>query len=213
MKITDINSSNIENEIEKFESKVDFEFIPVISPQSSYIEHVPWMLTLIFILLFSVFAEIIAKIFFYDSWYDKSVSAICILVISIGLSRFLSRFDAVRRLFISQNEKYRQVQEQAEKIFFLQRLGEIKSNNALLVYISVMERRIVILPDPKIKMAGLNEMTTHSVNLLKAAFKNKKYEEGLITVIHYLQNHLEKDFPRHKKAENLVSNKLIWWKD
>jgi putative membrane protein len=171
------------------------------------------MLSLILILVLYIASEVITKIFFHDSWHDKSIGVICVLIISVALSRFLSRFDFVKRLFISKYEKDRQVQEQAEKIFFLQRLGEIKSKNALLLYISVMEHRIVILPDPNIKMADIGKLTAHSVSLLKTAFKNKEYEEGLISMIHYLQTSLEKDFPRLEKAENLVSNKLIWWKD
>lgn len=202
---------NIEDEIEKFESKVDFEFIPVISSQSSYTEHTPWSLSLIFILLFSTVLKVCFDNFFYNSWYDQTFFYLAAVALAIVLSRFLSRSDRIQRWLISKKERARQVHEKAQMIFFTRRFDEIKSRNALLVYISVMEHRIEIIPDPQVKMEGLNAMTSQSVAILRDAFKKKHYEQGFISLIQYLQSQLLEKFPRQNKGENVVSNKLIFY--
>lgn len=210
IKLSEISLKNIENEIEKFESQVDFEFIPVIAQKSSSTEHVPWILSLVFILFFIGILNIAFEHFLYDAWYDKTFFYLVAVALSIVLSRILSRFNFIQRQFISEHERQNQAHQRAQSVFFTQRLNEIKSQNALLVFVSIMERRIEILPDPRIKMTNVRQMTDHAVGLLKAAFKDQKYEQGFIEVIHYMQQQLHEKFPRTEPEENQVSNKLIW---
>lgn len=213
MKIKDIRSQTIENEIEKFESKVDFEFIPVIAAQSSYTEHVGWGLSLILSLLFVSLVEFVFVFFLYDSWKTKSLYAFGAVLLAILCSRILSRKDAVKRLFISKQEKIRQVHEKAHFVFSKKRLQDIQSHNALLLYISVMEKHIVLLPDPRHKVQNIKQITEETLTLLQQNFKNDDYEQGLIQAIHHIQSQLQDKFPRQGTAENSVPNKLIWWQD
>lgn len=213
MKFKDINSQNIENEIEKFESKVDFEFIPVIAHQSSYTEHVGWGLSLILSILFIAVIEVVFAVFLHDSWAEKSLYCAGAVVAAIILTRFLSRFDAVKRLFISKSEKHRQVQEKARLVFSSKRLQDIKSHNALLLFISIMEKHIVLLPDPRIKVQNIKQIDEELLMILQKNFKLQEYEAGIIQAIQTIQSHLQDKFPRHGVAENTVPNKLIWWQD
>jgi len=213
MKFKDINSQKIENEIEKFESKVDFEFIPVITHQSSYTEHVGWGLSLILSIIFIALIELFFVLFLHDSWVEKSLYFVVAVMLAIILTRYLSRLDTVKRLFISQSEKHRQVQEKAHLVFSTKRLQDIKSNNALLLFISVMEKRIVLLPDPRIKVQNIKQIDEELLAILQKNFKQQEYESGLIQAIHCIQGHLQDKFPRQGFVENTVPNKLIWWQD
>ncbi len=213
MKFKEINSQTIANEIEKFESKVDFEFIPVIAQQSSYTEHVGWGLSLILSILFISIVEFVFAFFLYDSWKAKGMYFGLALVLAIILTRYLSRLDAVKRLFISKHEKYRQVHEKAHMVFSKKRLQDIKSHNALLLYISIMEKHIVLLPDPRIKVQNIKQITEETLAILQQNFKKEDYEKGLIAAIEAIQTHLQDKFPRQGTAENTVPNKLIWWQD
>ena len=213
MKMKDINSQVVENEIEKFESKVDFEFIPVVAHQSSYTEHVGWGLTLILSILFLVLVEFIFVFFFRDSWKAMGTYGGLAVLTAIILSRFLSRKDAVKRLFISKSEKNRQVHEKAQLVFSSRRLQDIKSHNALLLYISVMEKRIVLLPDPRIRVQNIKQITDETLAILQQNFKKEDYEKGLIAAIECIKAHLQDQFPRQGSTENTMPNKLIWWQD
>lgn len=213
MKFKEINSQIIENEIEKFESQVDFEFIPVIAHQSSYTEHVGWGLSLILSLLFISIVEFVFAVFLHDSWNEKGIYFVLALALAIFLTRFLSRKDAVKRLFISKHEKYRQVHEKAHRVFSKKRLHDVQSHNALLLYISIMERHIVLLPDPKIEVQNMKQITEETLAVLQQNFKKEDYEKGLIAAIDVIKTHLQDKFPRHRAAENTHPNKLIWWQD
>lgn len=208
-----LNAQKIEQEIEKFESQVDFEFIPVIAKRSSYVDHIPWALSLLLILVFITIGQLILNHFLYNAWYDQTFFYIAAIIISIILSRVLSRLEIVQRLFITEKERQRQVHEKAQMIFFNQRLSHIQSRNALLVFISIMERRIEIIPDPNIQLSNIGAMTQELLKLLQDEFKEQKYEQGFIEVIQYMQSQLKNEFPRKNSGENVVSNKLIWWQD
>ena len=213
MKFKEINSQTVENEIEKFESKVDFEFIPVIAHQSSYTEHVGWGLSLILSILFIALVEVVFAVFLHDSWAEKSLYFVVAVALAIILTRFLSGRDAIKRLFISKSEKHRQVQEKAHLVFSTKRLQDIKSNNALLLFVSIMEKRIVLLPDPRIKVQNIKQIDEELLAILQKNFKQQEYETGIIKAIQCIQIHLQDKFPRQGAAENTVPNKLIWWQD
>jgi uncharacterized membrane protein len=213
MKKKDINSQTIENEIDKFEAQVDFEFIPVIAQQSSYTEHVGWGLSLILSILFVSIVQFIFTIFLYDSWRARGVYFVGAIAVAILSTRYLSRIDAVKRLFISKHEKHRQVHEKAQLVYSKKKLNDIKSHNALLLYISVMEKHIVLLPDPHIKVQNIKQITEETLAILQQNFKKEDYEKGLIAAIEVIRTHFQDQFPRHGTAENNVPNKLIWWQD
>lgn len=213
MKILSKELVQVEKEIESFEKQVDFELIPVIAEESSYTEHVSWILSLILILFSVTGLELGLDHFLYDSWYDHTLFYVCSIIISIGASRLLSRRQFIKRLFITEKERNRQVHEKAQVIFFKKRLGDIKSQNALLVYISEMEHRIEIIPDSQHTIEGLDKITQQAVELLTSAFKKRLYAEGLITVTQYLKEKLQTQFPRQGACENVVPNKLIHWRD
>lgn len=212
MKMTDINEQKMTEAIADFESKVDFEFVPVITARSSYTEHVQWILSLIFLLLFVGCIDAV----FYNSWGDKTYYYIAAPFLAVILGTLLDKSDLVDRFFISKKERERQVLEKAQRVFFLKHLDQVKTNNSLLLFISVLEKQIVLLPDPKIAKLSTEQvqaLSQKALQILQQNFKSKKYEDGLLETIKMLKNELEGYFPRHRNVENHVPNKLIWWND
>jgi uncharacterized membrane protein len=76
-----------------------------------------------------------------------------------------------------------------------------------------MEKHIVLLPDPRIKVQNIKQITEETLAILQQNFKKEDYEKGLIAAIEAIQTHLQDKFPRQGTAENTVPNKLIWWQD
>lgn len=210
MSIKDINTDKISKAIDDFEREVDFEFIPVITPKSSYVEHISWVISLFLLLAFITFIDF----FFQDSYASKNPYYLVAPFLAVGLGILLDKLDFVDRFFISKAERNRQVYEKAERLFFRKKLHESKSQNAILLLISVMERRIVIFPDPRHSLENLKELNEKVLSILKKSFRQNEYEQGLLTAIEYLKSELIK---KHKKTsqntENQFSNKLIWWND
>lgn len=205
-----IDTQKISEAIANFESKVNFEFVPVISTRSSYVEHIQWILSLIFLLLFVSTIDF----FLYDSWANKTILFALAPFVAVLLGTLLDKSDIVDRFFISRKERNRQVHEKAVRLFYLKNLNQINSKNALLLYISLMEKQIVLLPDPQLdgeKKELLNQLSQKSLRILQQHFKARNYEVGLLETINMLTKELAGKFPRGNDSSNLVPNKLTWW--
>ena len=212
-KIKKIDSGRIENAIAEFEQKVDFEFIPVITKRSSYSEHVTWILSLLFLILFVGLVDYLFETKFHDSWMSKNPFYIATPFLAFLFGWILEKSDYVSRFFITKNERARQVHEKAELFFFRRRLHEIKSHNALLLFISIKERQIVLLPDPNMKFDSIKEINAELLKALQTSFKDSDYEEGIVKAIELLKKKLMPHFSKKQQTENIYPNKLIWLKD
>ena len=204
-----INTEEISKAIEHFERDIEFEFIPVIAEKSSYVEHIQWICSLFFLLLF----EGTIDYFFQDSYASKIPYYVAAPILGILLGTLLDKSDWIDRFFISKKERNRQVYEKAERIFYKKKLHESKTHNALLLYISVMERKIVLLPDPRSNIENIKQINEKLLALLQKAFKKNEYQQGLLEAIEQLRSEL---IHKHKKTSdtpNQFSNKLIWWND
>lgn len=210
MKIESIDQKKIESAIQAFEAEVDFEFVPVITARSSYVEHIKWILSLLILILFVGSIEL----WFYNSWESKTWFYLASPFLAILLGSLLDKSDLVDRYCISKAERSRQVFEKAQRVFFLKRLDQIKTNNSLLLFVSKMERQIVLLPDPRISRmteAELHELTGDVLQVLQKNFKSENFEDGILAAIEMLKNRLKSRFPRSSPPENVMANRLIWW--
>lgn len=207
-KFKKIDDTKIENAIADFENAVDFELVPVISERSSYVEHITWILSLV---LTAVFISVL-DYYLQNSWSSRTLYYLIAVVIAVVLGHYIDKSDLVDRFFISKHERQRQVLEKAQRIFFLKRLHETRSHHAILLYVSIMERQIVVLPDPSMKIEGLVKLQENLLKIVQTGFKSGQYEKGFLDAIGYLKTELASKFPQtNKDHANLVSNKLIWW--
>lgn len=214
-----INTAKIEEAIADFESHLDFEFIPVIAAKSSYVEHIGWVLSLMFLILFMGLTDYVFATVLHDSYMSPVPFYIAGPFLAVLCGAMLDKSDWVDRFFITKPERARQVQEKAERIFYKHQLHELKSQNALLLYISVMERQIVLFHDPRIKFEKMHQIDQELLKILQDSFKNKDFEAGILSAIAHLKSSLAPHFSygkqgrNDKKNENSVPNKLIWWNE
>ena len=211
--IKKINTSRIEEAVADFEKALDFEFIPVISEKSSYVGHITWILSLLFVILFFGLIDLLFLTVFHDSWISREPFYVMIPFVAFVIGWLLDKSDVVDRFFIPKSERVRQVQEKAELIFFRKRMHELKSHNALMLYISVMERQIVLFPDPSMKFEKIKEINEQLIAVLQQSFKDSNYEEGIIQAIGFLKKSLMPHFSKGQETGNNFPNKLIWWQD
>lgn len=210
MSIRKINPQKIEEAIFDFEKEVDFELVPIITEKSSFTEHIGWMISLLILLLLLLSIDF----FFQDSWSSRTWYYIAAPIIAVILGHLLDKSDLVDRFFISKSERARQVFEKAQRIFFLKQLHQVKTQNSLVLFVSIMERRIVILPDARMKFEGVDRIQNELLVLLQKDFGRNQYEQGFLNAISFLKSELKERFPREsQQTDNLVPNKLVWWKD
>lgn len=207
-----IDPNQIEKAIADFEEQIDFEIVPVVTPKSSYVEHITWILSLLFLIFFMGLIEFIFTTYFGDSWHNPFYFYLLAPFVSFLCGALLDKSDIVDRFFISKREQVRQVQENAERFFLKQRLDGVKSENALLLFISVMERQIVLYHDPRLKLENIQELEQKLLVTLQKAFKNKNYEQGILTAIQELKQELDPMFKRKSDSNqaNLLPNRITW---
>ncbi len=208
MKSRNIDELKIEKAIDDFESYIDCELIPVITKQSSYIEHISWVISLLLMILFIGLIDF----FLQDSWASKTMYYVMAPVLATIFGHLLNKSAVVGRFFISKKERERQVMEKAQRIFFIKRNEASKSNQAILLFVSIMERRIVIFPDPMMNIEGLGNLQNQLLKIIQTSFKKGDYDQGFLDAIQYLKMQLAAKFPLNgKQTENQFANKLIWW--
>ncbi len=207
-----INTSKIETAIAEFESHLDFEFVPVIANKSSYVEHIGQMISLLLLILFIALIDFIFNNQLLDSWLSPIPFYFISPIVSYFMGLLIDKSDIVDRFFISKKERIRQVQEKAELFFFKKQLHEVESHNVLLLYISIMERQIVLYHDRRITFDKMNVLDEQLLHILQESFQNNDFEQGLLLCIQTLKTNLEPHFQRtqDQTPENFVPNKITW---
>lgn len=209
-----IDETKIEKAIEKFETDLDFELIPVIADKSSSTESIKWLISLFVIVVLLGSIDWIFNTLLSDSWISKTPFYIATPFVAFVIGLVLERSNRLRRWLIPARERRQQVYNRAELFFYRKRWHELKSHNALMLYISVMERQIVIYHDPRLEFKNRDELTQKTLKLLQSSFKSGQFEQGLLSAIENLQQGLKSHFSRQiPQAENNVPNKLIWLDD
>ncbi len=121
----------------------------------------------------------------------------------VSTCRFLSR------MFISREEMAIEVEEEATKSFFLERLYETKENNGILLFISVFEKKAWILAD-----RGINERIEpvewqRIVDGLTAKIRRGNNAEGICEAIRSIGAILKDKFPYRRDDTDELHNLII----
>ena len=121
----------------------------------------------------------------------------------VSNNRFLSR------MFISSEEMAIEVEEEATKSFFMERLYETKENNGILLFISVFEKRAWILAD-----RGINERIEQSewqniVDTLTAEIRKDNRGDGICRAIERIGAILKDHFPYKRNDTDELHNLII----
>lgn len=121
----------------------------------------------------------------------------------------VSTYRFLVRMFISKEEMAIEVEEEATKSFFLERLYETKDANGILLFISVFEKKAWILAD-----RGINErIEQHEwqkiVDGLTAEIRKGNSAEGICEAIQNIGAILKDHFPYKRNDTDELHNLII----
>jgi putative membrane protein len=211
-----IDSVKIEAAIADFEKAVNFELVPVIAQSSTPTLHVPFVISsLLMIFVFFGF-----EAYYLSQWHDWEASTIIHILgvlfgITLAIGFILGRFNVVRRMMTPAKYRHQFAQLEAEQVFLKKHLYETKSHQGLLLFISLMEHRIIVLPDIRSNFDGSQKLSEEVLKILQDDFKAGSYEKGLLEAIEHLKKTLAPKFPKDPNSSdgNQLPNKLIWWNE
>ena len=192
--------------VQEAEAKTSGEIVPVIVRRSSTIGHVPLSLTLLF-LVAALFVEFPTKdLLFVQPWiYVWPFLAVAFFFIA----QFFSRSTRIQRMLTPNHDEVVQVHQRAQLEFFLNRVNMTSSSTGILIFISVMERKAVILADQGIAQKIKPETWQKLVNNLTYRLRQGQWSQGLMTAIHECGDILTTHFPIESHDQNELSNQLV----
>ncbi|MEZ0393156.1 MAG: TPM domain-containing protein [Pseudobdellovibrionaceae bacterium] len=204
--ISEEEAQKVSEAVTKIETKTSGEVVPMIVQRSSMTGHLPYMITLIFLVVLLVF-EVPHMDFFVAwnaTWLLFLVSALCLLV-----SFPISRLHWVQRLLIPKKDQSFEVEERALLEFYQSGIPGTRERTGVLIFVSLMERKAVVLADESITKKLPQETWAQICQDMVEGIKKGKTAEGLVQAIQRSGELLAQHFPHGSENDNELSNHLI----
>jgi len=204
--VTPDEAHKISETVAKMEMKTAGEIVPIIVQRSSMIGHIPYLLTLIFLVVLLVF-EVPHLEFFSElntAWLLFLISGLCFF-----LSIPLARLTWVQRLLIPQSDQTFEVEERALLEFYQARIHSTRGKTGILIFLSLMERKAVVLADEAISKKLPRETWAQICLDLVEGIKMGRTVEGMNHAIQRSGELLAQHFPHGPENDNELSNHLI----
>lgn len=197
---------NIESTIVRVETETCGEIVPVIVRRSSTIGHIPLTLTLLLILLL-----IILELPWSDwLWVQPWVWIWPVLVVAIyAISHFLVRFKWIQKIFVPERDEVDQVHQRAQLEFYKNRIHGTENSTGILLFVSVMEKKAVILADEGISKVLPKETWDEVLALLGSHLHKGNWGKGFVEAIELCGGLLKTHFPIQPGSQDELKNHLV----
>ncbi len=204
--ISDEDMQKISEAVGRAEEKTDGEIVPVIVQRSSTVGHVPLTLTLIILLMLVIVELPYADLLWIKPW----VYAWPFLIIAIYyLSFMISKLAWVQKVLVPERDEVDQVHQRAHLEFYLNKINETKHRTGILIFISVMEKKAVILADEGISNKLPPETWNDVLAKLGEQLNKGNWGFGFTEAIESCGHHLKTHFPRSADTQNELTNQLV----
>jgi putative membrane protein len=212
--ISETQAKEISVAVQNAEAGTAGDIVPMIVRRSSAVRHVPVILALSFALLFlglemaGLNGWYLGDVFpfIYEHWLMQ----IGCLLILFALAWWLSHLHPVQRLLTSDIDEIDQVEKRAQLEFFLQRVNRTHRHSAILIFVSVMERRAVILADEGLAKNLSPKVWNEVLAPLSRHLRRGEWTAGFQDAIRQCGELLKTHFPASPgQTADEISNQLI----
>jgi uncharacterized membrane protein YgcG len=93
-------------------------------------------------------------------------------------------------------------QQRAVEVFSKLRVWDTEHNNGVLIYLLLADRDVEIVADRGIHVRLGQEVWQTICHEMEAAFREGKFEQGVLAGIHAVGEHLSRHFPAHSGKVN-----------
>ena len=119
------------------------------------------------------------------------------------------RFSRLKRLFLSRSQVEAEVQEAALASFFTEKLYKTKDANGILIFISVLERKVWVLADSGINARIAPGQWQGVIDLITLGIKEKRQCEAICAAISQVGELLKTHFPHQKDDIDELHNIIV----
>ena len=199
-------AARIEAAIGAAEAGTSGEIVPVLVRRSSTVGHVPlvgFTLLLLGVYLTDLPAYLAAWAGSHGLWLG-----VCWLV-SAGLAMGLSRLDAVQRALTPRPDQAHQVELRAAVEFYELEMSQTRGRTGILLFVSLMERRAVVLADRAIALRLEPGIWQEVVDRMVAGVKRGDLAAGMVQAVERCGELLSPHFPIAEDDVNELRNRLV----
>ncbi len=189
------------------ESQTSGEIVPMIVRRSAAIGHVPF---LIFFATTLIFALSGLTNYLHGRFELPLLANGITMLASLLIAAIASRFLAVQRWFTVAFDRDQQVASRAELEFYEAGLNRTKGGTGILIFVSLMEREVVVLADRGISTLLPQSTWDEIVAKLISSLKAGKFAKGLESAIQDCASILAVHFPRAKDDQNEVRDVVLF---
>lgn len=204
--LSDEELKKIEDAISRVEESTSGEIVPVIVKRSSSVGHVPLTLTLLITLLI-----VIAELPFSDwLWVTPWVYLWPVLLVVIYyFSHILGRNHWIQKFLVPEKDEVDQVHQRAHLEFYTNRIHRTEHGTGVLIFVSVMEKKAVVLADEGISAKLPKETWDQVLAQLGQNLHNGEWAQGFVKAIENCGEHLKTHFPITSARQNQLKNHLV----
>jgi putative membrane protein len=188
--------------IQQVERATDGEIVPVIVHKSTMTSHV----ATICILLLWFFASAVVVEFHLDLSVLKMSFGLGVLTV---LGWGLGRLALFTRLLTPTADLELQVWRRAQSEFLREGIGRTKRATGILLFVSMVERRAVVLADQAIAAKYPQETWVEVVGILINALKKRQMGSGLCAAIARCGQIIAPHFPPAVPGQNHLPDRLV----
>lgn len=132
-----------------------------------------------------------------------------LVVVFFIFSIFLARLKWIQKVFVSEGDELFQVHQRAELEFYRNKVHRTSEGTGILIFVSVMEKKAVILGDEAISAKLPKETWDELLAHLKTQLSKGAWGAGFIEAIEDSGRMLKTHFPMESTVKNELKNHLI----
>lgn len=185
------------------ESKTVGEIVPVVLERSDRHPEADWLSALVILLLGSALLE--GKL----PWHAPHWLLLCQIglgALGFALARLLP---AWKRMFVSERRATDMALEQARQEFFAQGLHGTQACTGVLLFVSLLERRVIVLGDAGIDAKVGEEHWRKTKDAVLEGIRRGHLRDGLIEGVRTCGAELETHFPWASGDRNEIPDRLV----
>ena len=204
---TESDLQEIEQEVASIERVTSGEIVPVVANRSSKYRTAEIIASIVFGYVFVFIMSEICKVVYWSS----SISLFQFVIldfIGILLAFLLFRMSFLKGLIISKKDMDHKVHDAAFTAFYQQGVHKTKDKTGILIYISLFERKVVVIADEGINSKVKASVWDCVVNKIVQGIKDEHLKKGIIDGIESCRELLKTHFPVLPNDTNELDNKV-----
>ncbi len=197
----------IEAAIVRAETKTSGEIVPLVVKSSSAIGHVPIItFSAVFIAILIFGLEHFQRLYIFDMAYWPIVNVLLAVLIAF----IMSRFAFVQRALISEDDRHAQVKLRAELEFYRLGMTETTGSTGILIFVSLLERRIEVMADKSIASKLPAETWAGVVDQVLTGIRQGDLTKGLCNAVETCGTILAQNFPIAPGDQNELRDHILF---